>query len=667
MCEQKTGIAELAILRLFRSPGTTPRPKAVYLAPLRALCDERWREWQSLFSPLQLRVALVTGDTPDTEPARNSMYHADVIVTTPEKWYDTTSLHTPCPALSSPNQRCSPPLRLLCACDRDGITRRRDTAGGLLEQLGLICIDEVHLLNEKRGACLEGIVSRCRLLQAKCRAAASHVPIASLRLVALSATVQNVQDLGEWLGERDAKGNTAVSVRTFSMQYRPVPLQYHVNSYPSASNPYLFDRSLDYRVTDVVWQHSLSEDRQTRLPSLVFCCTRNGTAATARLIIQECKQRGYLHMLLPTPQHKTALAAVAKRLKDSGLAALVREGVGFHHGGVSYDDRVVIEHAFVSSQLLVLCTTSTLALGVNLPAHLVVVKSTKYYERGAGWRDYDASTILQMTGRAGRPQFDSDAVAVVMCEEAQRSYYEDVMCGMMPVESHFASQLIEHLNSEIVCQAVTSLPDALTWLQHSFLYIRIRANPFHYQITNAGRPPLSVSQRDGVIRAWLSSTIEQLKAARCISERDGGRFVAEEKGRVMNTHYLSFATILLFDEIDPPPVPGQVCERVCTFPHLLYLFSKAAEFKECRVRQGEKALINAFIKPASAAARDKGEQASEQVVIPFSLPHGLKGVKETEDKVSSQLLHQTREPARSPRTAAHAAVLCLTSCIRSTC
>ena len=87
---QKTGIAELTILRLFRHSAITPRPKAVYLAPLRALCDERWREWQSLFGPLQLKVALVTGDTPDTEPARNSMYHADIIVTTPEKWYAIT-------------------------------------------------------------------------------------------------------------------------------------------------------------------------------------------------------------------------------------------------------------------------------------------------------------------------------------------------------------------------------------------------------------------------------------------------------------------------------------------------------------------------------------------------------------------------------------------------
>ena len=607
-CEGKTLIAELAILRLFRSPTLVPRPKAVYLAPLRALCDERRREWQALFAPLQLTVALLTGDT---EPDRDFLYRADILVTTPEKW--------------------------------DGVTRRRDVMAGLVEQLGLICIDEVHLLNEKRGACLEGIVSRCRLLQTKMKAAGSNAPIASLRLIALSATVKNVDDLGEWLGDSDGSGTVAASVRSFDMHYRPVPLQYHVNSYAAASNPYLFDRSLDYKISDVVWQYSLSEDRQTRLPSLVFCCTRNGTAATARLIIQECRQRNYSHVLLPTPKHKADLATVSSHLTDTTLASLVRQGVGFHHGGLAYEDRMVIEQAFVSSQLLVLCTTSTLALGVNLPAHLVVVKSTKYYERGHGWRDYDASTILQMTGRAGRPQFDSEAVAVVMCEDSQRQFYEEIMCGMMPIESNFSSQLIEHLNSEVVSQAVTSLADALTWLQHSFLYIRIRANPFHYGISNAGRPPLSPASRDGVIRSWLVGNVEQLKAARCISEREGGRLVAEEKGRVMNIHYLSFHTILLFDDIDPPRVAGELYQRTCTFPHLLYLFSKAAEFSECRIRQGEKTILNSFIKPA---AREKGAQASDatqhqQAVIPFQLPNGLKGVKETEDKVSS---HNT-EPA----------------------
>ena len=69
----------------------------------------------------------------------------------------------------------------------------------------------------------------------------------------------------------------------------------------------------------------------------------------------------------------------------------------------------------------VLCTTSTLAMGVNLPAHLVVLKGTRRWcsDAGetAGYQEYDRSTCLQMMGRAGRPQFDTEGVAVIMTQK----------------------------------------------------------------------------------------------------------------------------------------------------------------------------------------------------------------------------------------------------------
>ena len=69
----------------------------------------------------------------------------------------------------------------------------------------------------------------------------------------------------------------------------------------------------------------------------------------------------------------------------------------------------------------VLCTTSTLAQGVNLPAHLVVLKGTRRWSREkgevAGNKEYDRSTVLQMIGRAGRPQFDTEGVAVIMTQK----------------------------------------------------------------------------------------------------------------------------------------------------------------------------------------------------------------------------------------------------------
>lgn len=59
-------------------------------------------------------------------------------------------------------------------------------------------------------------------------------------------------------------------------------------------------------------------------------------------------------------------------------------------------------------------STSTLSIGVNLPAHLVIIKSTKYYSASQSSCEYSATQILQMMGRAGRPQFDHSATAVIM-------------------------------------------------------------------------------------------------------------------------------------------------------------------------------------------------------------------------------------------------------------
>ena len=61
-------------------------------------------------------------------------------------------------------------------------------------------------------------------------------------------------------------------------------------------------------------------------------------------------------------------------------------------------------------------------MGVNLPAHLVVIKSTQYYGNG-GYQDYSDSQILQMIGRAGRPQFDTSAVAVIMTKASCKVRY----------------------------------------------------------------------------------------------------------------------------------------------------------------------------------------------------------------------------------------------------
>lgn len=77
-----------------------------------------------------------------------------------------------------------------------------------------------------------------------------------------------------------------------------------------------------------------------------------------------------------------------------------------------------METIFAAGELPILCSTSGLAQGVNLPAHLVVLCNTcKYASSSAGFVEYSRMEVIQMAGRAGRPQFDSSGTCIVMCRQ----------------------------------------------------------------------------------------------------------------------------------------------------------------------------------------------------------------------------------------------------------
>ncbi|XP_044758908.1 probable ATP-dependent DNA helicase HFM1 [Coccinella septempunctata] len=116
---------------------------------------------------------------------------------------------------------------------------------------------------------------------------------------------------------------------------------------------------------------------------------------------------------------KDLLIKSASSITDTKLKSGISHGFGYHHGGLLPETRSIIEQLFRNGQLPVLVTTSTLATGVNLPAHLVIIKSTKFYNQG-GFQDYPASAVLQMIGRAGRPQFDTEATALILTSIADK-------------------------------------------------------------------------------------------------------------------------------------------------------------------------------------------------------------------------------------------------------
>lgn len=76
-------------------------------------------------------------------------------------------------------------------------------------------------------------------------------------------------------------------------------------------------------------------------------------------------------------------------------------GVAFHHAGLDAADRHAVEKGFLEGEIFVICCTSTLTVGVNLPCHMVIIKNTVSYQE-TGLKEYADLEIMQMLGRAGR-------------------------------------------------------------------------------------------------------------------------------------------------------------------------------------------------------------------------------------------------------------------------
>ncbi|ELW72636.1 putative ATP-dependent DNA helicase HFM1 [Tupaia chinensis] len=328
--------------------------QGIQVAPIKALCSQRFDDWKGKFGPIGLNCKELTGDTVMDDLFE--IQHAHIIMTTPEKW--------------------------------DSMTRKwRDNS--LVQLVRLFLIDEVHAIkDENRGPTLEVVVSRMKTVQSLSQTLENTSTVIPMRFVAVSATIPNAEDIAEWLSDGE---RPAVCLK-MDESHRPVKLRKVVLGFPCASNQteFKFDLTLNYKIASVIQTYS------DQKPTLVFCATRKGVQQAASVLVKDTK-------FILTVEQKQRLQKCACSIRDSKLRDILTHGVAYHHAGMELSDRKVVEGAFTVGDLPVLFTTSTLAMGVNLPAHLVVIKSTMHYVGGM-FEEYSETDILQMIGRAGRPQ-----------------------------------------------------------------------------------------------------------------------------------------------------------------------------------------------------------------------------------------------------------------------
>ncbi|KAM4642183.1 putative ATP-dependent DNA helicase HFM1 [Discoglossus pictus] len=530
----KTVIFELAITRLLmEAPMPWTNIKVVYMAPIKALCGQRFDDWTEKFGPIGLNCKELTGDTQIDDLFE--IQHAHIIMTTPEKW--------------------------------DSMTRK--WRGNTLVQLVcLFLIDEVHTVkDENRGATLEVVVSRMKTIQYSLSQAfnKSDVP-APMRFVAVSATIPNAEDIAEWLSD----GRHSAICMKIDETHRPVKLRKVVLGFPCSQNQteFKFDLTLNYKIAGVIQTYS------DRKPTLVFCATRKGVQQAASILAKDAK-------FVMSIEHKQRLQKCANAVKDTKLRDLLIYGVGYHHAGVDVSDRKVIEAAFTMGDLPVLFTTSTLAMGVNLPAHLVIIKSTMHYASGM-FQEYSETDILQMIGRAGRPQFDTTATAVIMTRLQTREKYVHMLDGADTIESSLHKHLIEHLNAEVTLHTITDVNIALEWIRSTFLYIRALKNPAHYGIPE-GLDKIGIEAK---LQELCLKNLNDLSSVGLIKMDEEINFKPTETGKLMASYYIAFDTAKLFNIISGKETLAEMVKMIAT----------CNEFSDVQLRTSEKKTLNTLNK-----------------------------------------------------------------------
>ncbi|KAI5644855.1 sec63 brl domain-containing protein [Phthorimaea operculella] len=411
----------------------------------------------------------------------------------------------------------------------------------------LIVIDEIHLLGEDRGPVLEVIVSRANFIE-------SHTS-RKLRIIGLSTAMANARDLADWLNI----GKTGLY--NFKPYVRPVPLQIHVAGFPGRHYcPRMM--TMNKPTFQAIRQHS------PKSPALVFVSSRRQTRLTALDLIAylaaEENPKQWLHM------EESQMEQVLANIKESNLKLTLAFGIGIHHAGLHEKDRNTVEELFVNQKIQVLICTATLAWGVNFPAHLVVIKGTEYYDgKQKRYVDMPITDVLQMMGRAGRPQYDNHGVAVVLCHDQKKNFYKKFFYEPFPIESSLLNVLPDHLNAEIVAGTVTTKQDIIDYMTWTYFFRRLLKNPSYYNLES-----LEPEDINYYLSYLVQGSLDVLAQAGCIEIEEDERTVhCTWMGRIASYYYLSYKTMAHFSANLVSNMPIDLllrlladCEEYATLP-----------------------------------------------------------------------------------------------------
>ncbi|KAK8792756.1 hypothetical protein WA158_004920 [Blastocystis sp. Blastoise] len=552
----KTNVAVLTIMHEIglhlREDGSVDKDKfkIVYVAPMKALVKEIVDNFTQRLSYYGIVVRELSGDINLT---KEEISETQIIVTTPEKW--------------------------------DIITRKSGERT-YTQLVRLIIIDEIHLLHDDRGPVLEAIVART-LRQIE-------TTQELVRLVGLSATLPNYVDVANFLRV------TEKGLFFFDNSYRPVGLdQQYIGV--TEKKPL---KALQL-MNKICYEKVLAEAGKNQV--IIFVHSRKETAKTARAIRDMSLDEDTLGQFVPENSgEKELLKEQSKNCKDKELQELLPFGFAIHHAGLTRDDRSLVEDLFAARRIPVLVSTMTLAWGVNLPAHTVIIKGTQMYSPEKGqWVELSPQDVLQMLGRAGRPQYDKTGEGIIITKHSELQYYLSLMNQQLPIESQHIKKLADNLNAEIVIGTCQNVSEAVHWLGYTYLFIRMLRNPELYGVDpdELVHDPILLQRRVDLVH---SAATLLAKHGLIKYERKTGVFQSTALGRTAAYYYITNPSIATYNEFLKPTM-GDI--------EIFRLFSLSNEFSQIIVRQEEKLELEKLLQKVPIPIRETVEEPSAKVNV----------------------------------------------------
>lgn len=273
-----------------------------------------------------------------------------------------------------------------------------------ISQIKVAVFDEVHMLNDSgRGPTLEILITLLKMI------------LSQLQIIGLSATIGNPRELATWLNAELVSD----SWRPVTL-YQGVFLNDEIDYFDEKANDFVRESISDPSLKIIA--KLMKEGKQ----ALVFCPTKRIAESTA------VKVAGLIKTTSLASEAKKALKALSRPTKQcQKLAIVLEKGISFHHAGLVNKQKTLIEDLFRNQKVKVICCTPTLAMGINMPADVTLMKSLKRFSGRFGSNWIPVLEYHQMTGRAGRPgkALEGFAVSLAKTEQEKELIYKKFILG----------------------------------------------------------------------------------------------------------------------------------------------------------------------------------------------------------------------------------------------